>query len=226
MGRPMADGEDQAVSGGADARADVAWLGWAVVLPRTPWFHVEYGGDEASAWKHALGWPDAEEIEHAKAQGARAFPVTILPTASHPQGRTKDLTDLLREAKLQIEYLHDKFQQTGSGNAVLARIDSMLNPASFAPSAPQPADEQLAAFVQASGHSEKDALQILSRLGELGWSVRPITGLFALLSPEQQAAIRAGRARRKDPSVLELRRRLTAEYPDHVAAESAKWEKG
>jgi hypothetical protein len=30
----------------------------------------------------------------------------------------------LEEARLQIEYLHDKFRETGSGNAALARIDA------------------------------------------------------------------------------------------------------
>lgn len=37
------------------------------------------------------------------------------------------LRGVLREAKLQIEYLHDKFQTTGSGNAVLAKISAALN---------------------------------------------------------------------------------------------------
>lgn len=33
----------------------------------------------------------------------------------------------LEEARAQIEYLHEKFQETGSGNGVLARIDAALN---------------------------------------------------------------------------------------------------
>ena len=32
----------------------------------------------------------------------------------------------IAEAKLQIVYLHEKFQETGSGNAVLAKIDTLL----------------------------------------------------------------------------------------------------
>ncbi|MBS0343807.1 MAG: hypothetical protein JSS56_25155 [Proteobacteria bacterium] len=32
----------------------------------------------------------------------------------------------LREARVQIKYLHEKFQETGSGNGVLARIDAAL----------------------------------------------------------------------------------------------------
>jgi hypothetical protein len=33
-----------------------------------------------------------------------------------------DLLAPLKEAEVQIDYLHDKFGETGSGNAVLARI--------------------------------------------------------------------------------------------------------
>lgn len=43
--------------------------------------------------------------------------------------RTPDvakLLGLLQEARQQIEYLHDKSRQTGSGNAVLASIDAAL----------------------------------------------------------------------------------------------------
>jgi len=35
--------------------------------------------------------------------------------------------EALEESSLQIEYLHGKFKQTGSGNAVLARIKQVLN---------------------------------------------------------------------------------------------------
>ena len=41
-----------------------------------------------------------------------------------------DLADALavaaEEAKQQIEYLHGKFQETGTGNAVIARLQSAL----------------------------------------------------------------------------------------------------
>jgi hypothetical protein len=36
------------------------------------------------------------------------------------------LVDALRDAKLQIEYLHRKFSATGSGNAVLASLEHFL----------------------------------------------------------------------------------------------------
>ena len=42
------------------------------------------------------------------------------------RARVARLEEALKEARLQIEYLHGKFQATGSGNAVLARIDSAL----------------------------------------------------------------------------------------------------
>jgi hypothetical protein len=41
--------------------------------------------------------------------------------------RIVDLEEALKIAKLQIEYLHDKFQPTGSGNAVLNHINIILN---------------------------------------------------------------------------------------------------
>ena len=37
------------------------------------------------------------------------------------------LRAILAEARLQIEYLHEKFGETGSGNAVLARITEALS---------------------------------------------------------------------------------------------------
>ena len=36
------------------------------------------------------------------------------------------LREALRDASLQIEYLHEKFQETGSGNAVLAKLRTFL----------------------------------------------------------------------------------------------------
>ena len=36
------------------------------------------------------------------------------------------LREALRDASLQIEYLHEKFQETGSGNAVLAKLRTLL----------------------------------------------------------------------------------------------------
>lgn len=42
------------------------------------------------------------------------------------EAETERLKDVLREARLQIEYLHEKFQETGSGNAVIAHINHAL----------------------------------------------------------------------------------------------------
>ncbi len=60
---------------------DHRWLGWAVDQPGQL-LYVQYGGDEAEAWRVALGWPSAEEIAHAKRHGARAFPVEIREVVS------------------------------------------------------------------------------------------------------------------------------------------------
>jgi ferric-dicitrate binding protein FerR (iron transport regulator) len=41
--------------------------------------------------------------------------------------RIEELEDALRNAGLQIEYLHGKFQPTGTSETELARIDHALN---------------------------------------------------------------------------------------------------
>ena len=38
-----------------------------------------------------------------------------------------EMVEALREAELQIVYLHEKFAETGSGNTTLARIRSVLS---------------------------------------------------------------------------------------------------
>jgi hypothetical protein len=40
--------------------------------------------------------------------------------------KAPDMVELLEEAQLQIEYLHNRFKETGSGNNVLSRIDALL----------------------------------------------------------------------------------------------------
>jgi len=37
------------------------------------------------------------------------------------------MLEALKDAKLQIQYLHDKFKETGSGNKVLAVIEAAIN---------------------------------------------------------------------------------------------------
>lgn len=44
-----------------------------------------------------------------------------------PWRKVDELADLLGEARLQIEYLHKKFQETSSGNGVLVQIDYALS---------------------------------------------------------------------------------------------------
>lgn len=40
--------------------------------------------------------------------------------------RVAELTEALHDARLQLEYLSEKFGETGTGNTVLARINSVL----------------------------------------------------------------------------------------------------
>jgi hypothetical protein len=51
----------------------------------------------------------------------------LIDGATEWAGRAhQPLIDLLDEARIQIEYLHKKFGETGSGNNVLARIETEL----------------------------------------------------------------------------------------------------
>lgn len=43
----------------------------------------------------------------------------LFPKSNH---ENKRMLEAIREAKTQIEYLHEKFEPTGSGNSVLARL--------------------------------------------------------------------------------------------------------
>ncbi len=43
--------------------------------------------------------------------------------------QNNELIELLKEAQLQIEYLHEKFGETGSGNQVLSKIQSAIQKA-------------------------------------------------------------------------------------------------
>jgi len=40
---------------------------------------------------------------------------------------TYELIELLRECKIQFKYLNEKFKETGTTNAMLARIDRVIN---------------------------------------------------------------------------------------------------
>lgn len=47
--------------------------------------------------------------------------------ASSLRQENQQLRELLDEAKLQIEYLHKKFSETGTGNSVISRIAALQN---------------------------------------------------------------------------------------------------
>lgn len=55
---------------------------------------------------------------------------TTAEANAHLIAAAPDLYAALSEAKLQIEYLHEKFAETGSGNNMLAKIDAALAKAS------------------------------------------------------------------------------------------------
>ncbi len=78
--------------------------------------------DDPSVYRHDIvGFrhPDAAYI-------AAANPAAILSLIEE----NKRMREALAEAALQIQYLHTKFNATGSGNAVLAKINAALEPQS------------------------------------------------------------------------------------------------
>lgn len=50
----------------------------------------------------------------------------LVPLCREAADKINQLRTVLINARLQIEYLHEKFQETGRGNAALARIDDVL----------------------------------------------------------------------------------------------------
>lgn len=49
---------------------------WVVVSPQGVAF-LGYAADEQTAWSYALGWPDAKEVSHYKANGWYATKATV-----------------------------------------------------------------------------------------------------------------------------------------------------
>lgn len=57
--------------------------------------------------------------------GDNAFQESLVTKMCHAES----MFIVLKEAQLQIEYLHEKFKVTGTGNTVLDRIQDTLNKA-------------------------------------------------------------------------------------------------
>lgn len=66
--------------------------------------------------KNEYGMVIAETYLHGSSDEANANLIAAAP----------ELYAALSEAKFQIEYLHEKFAETGSGNNMLAKIDAAL----------------------------------------------------------------------------------------------------
>ena len=74
----------------------------------------------AAALNRAADTVTPEESEHVDRHLMPAEPCCGC------RGRVEQLEDVLRAAEMQIEYLHSKWRETFSGNAVLARIRAAL----------------------------------------------------------------------------------------------------
>ena len=68
-------------------------------------------------------------MAYAKSHGKKGighYALNYEAGATEYARQTEEAKDLLEEAVLQIEYLHKKFKETGSGNNVLSRIKTFL----------------------------------------------------------------------------------------------------
>ncbi len=114
-----------------------------------------------------------------------------------------DMLEALKDAALQIEYLHDKFQETGSGNSVLSGIRAAIAAAEAEPVNMKRADGWvvcLAANESRQYEHYTDWREALNAYDEppRGWSslaICPaIDGVpFAKFPPHTIAAMRAER---------------------------------
>lgn len=77
-----------------------------------------WNGDMCAVWGEAIVLGETRQEKEARAQ--------LFVRAPGLLTENERLREVLAEAKLQIEYLHDRFKQTGSGNAVIARINEAL----------------------------------------------------------------------------------------------------
>jgi hypothetical protein len=82
-------------------------------------------------WKRSGGKDlNVDHMSQEHLRNALRFIVTndLLKTKSSPNNTLpEDVRLVLLEAKDQIEYLHQKFTATGSGNQVVAKIVSLIN---------------------------------------------------------------------------------------------------
>ncbi len=80
---------------------------------------MEHTKGEWKAFRNAIGTYTVQTEDTRIGEIDRHFNAYLV--AASP-----DMYEALKEARLQIEYLHDKFKETGTGNAVLAKIDRVI----------------------------------------------------------------------------------------------------
>lgn len=70
--------------------------------------------------------PDFALLMDAEGQVIALCPLPVAEHLAALETENERLREASREALLQIRYLHAKFQETGSGNAVIAQLEAAL----------------------------------------------------------------------------------------------------
>lgn len=85
-------------------------------------------GVHRSEHESLVGWNvvDANGVEIIGEEGLLADKEAAATALVCAVNERESMIEALREAERQIEYMHEKFQATGTGETVLARIRSVL----------------------------------------------------------------------------------------------------
>lgn len=88
---------------------------------------ADFPCEELHVWNRIANQKTHEQISeiHAASERINAM-ADALTGIQDPAGAIQAAREALEDASLQIQYLHERFAETGSGNAILARITAAL----------------------------------------------------------------------------------------------------
>ena len=91
-----------------------------------PWLVADTTVYSLQSDGHVLVNRFSAHVQTGVGRDAQRTPPAELEANALLMAAAPDMLAALRDAALQIEYLHEKFQETGSGNAVLFTINAAI----------------------------------------------------------------------------------------------------